>query len=123
MLRLRFLTDSQPRWKNGQPPHSTAGVASASCSHAMAGGGSIASESPPIAIASNGTESAAATQKRRVMSRSSGFAASPAVGIIGSSAMPQIGQEPGISRTICGCIGQVHSVPAAANAPIGLRPA
>jgi len=24
--------------------------------------------------------------------------------------MPQIGQEPGASRTICGCIGQVYSV-------------
>ena len=28
----------------------------------------------------------------------------------GSSAMPQIGQLPGSSRTISGCIGQVHSV-------------
>ena len=28
----------------------------------------------------------------------------------GSSAIPQIGQFPGASRTICGCIGQVHSV-------------
>ena len=31
------------------------------------------------------------------------------VGIRGSSAMPQIGHEPGSSRTISGCIGQVHS--------------
>ena len=28
----------------------------------------------------------------------------------GSRAMPQIGHEPGSSRTISGCIGQVHSV-------------
>ena len=28
----------------------------------------------------------------------------------GSSAMPQIGQFPGSSRTICGCIGQTYSV-------------
>jgi hypothetical protein len=25
--------------------------------------------------------------------------------------MPQIGQVPGLSRTICECIGQVHFVP------------
>ena len=31
-----------------------------------------------------------------------------ALGIIGSSAMPQIGQVPGASRTISGCIGQVY---------------
>ena len=32
----------------------------------------------------------------------------------GSRAMPQIGQHPGAARTTSGCIGQVHSVPAAA---------
>ena len=30
MFRLRLTSDSQPRRKNGQPPHSTTGVASAS---------------------------------------------------------------------------------------------
>src|SRR4029434_6356800 len=35
----------------------------------------------------------------------------------GSSAMPQIGQDPGPSRMISGCIGQVHLV-----APVGIRP-
>jgi len=35
----------------------------------------------------------------------------PAVGVIGSSAMPQMGQLPGASRTISGCIGQVHFTP------------
>jgi hypothetical protein len=29
--------------------------------------------------------------------------------------MPQIGQEPGSVRTICGCIGQVHKPPSAAG--------
>src|SRR5437764_10067843 len=29
----------------------------------------------------------------------------------GSSAMPQMGHDPGPLRTICGCMGQVHSVP------------
>jgi hypothetical protein len=27
MLRWRLTTDAQPRWKNGQPAHSTTGVA------------------------------------------------------------------------------------------------
>jgi hypothetical protein len=51
--------------------------------------------------------SAAEIQKRRRMSRSSGFSSGSAVATRGSSAMPQIGQCPGVSRTICGCIGQV----------------
>ena len=48
-------------------------------------------------------------RNRRVMSSSSGFLSS-SVTTRGSRAMPQIGQEPGPSRTISGCIGQVHSV-------------
>ena len=58
--------------------------------------------------------SGAVTISRRVMSTSSGFGPSSAVGVIGSSAMPQIGQDPGPSRTISGCIGQVHLTPGAA---------
>jgi hypothetical protein len=45
-------------------------------------------------------------QKRREKSRSSGASSSSADGIIGSSAMPQIGQLPGALRTISGRIGQ-----------------
>ena len=48
-------------------------------------------------------------QKRRVMSSSSGFASSM-VAVRGSRAMPQMGQSPGSSRTISGCIGQTYSV-------------
>ena len=56
--------------------------------------------------------STAPTQNRRVKSTSSGFGPSSAAGIpIGSSAIPQIGQSPGPSRTISGCIGQVYFVP------------
>src|SRR5580698_548627 len=33
MLVLRFTIDAHPRWKNGQPPHSTTGVARMSSSH------------------------------------------------------------------------------------------
>ena len=60
--------------------------------------------------------SGAVTKSRRVMSTSSGFGPSSAVGVIGSSAMPQIGQDPGPSRTISGCIGQVHLTPGAGAA-------
>ncbi len=59
--------------------------------------------------ASKGSVSTAPIHKRRVMLTSSGLAAFR-VTVRGSSAMPQIGQEPGPSRTICGCIGQVYSV-------------
>ena len=55
----------------------------------------------------DGRLNAAAIQNRRVMSSSSGFGSSSAVIVRGSSAMPQIGQAPGASRTISGCIGQV----------------
>ncbi len=44
------------------------------------------------------------------MSRYSGFGPASTSTVRGSSAMPQIGQSPGASRTISGCIGQVHSV-------------
>ena len=36
MFRWRFTTDAQPRTKNGQPPHSTTGVASANCVQVIA---------------------------------------------------------------------------------------
>ncbi len=64
----------------------------------------------PIAIASSGAVRTTLTQKRRVMSRSSGFSSTAAVTVRGSSAIPQIGHDPGPGRTICGCIGQVYSV-------------
>ena len=60
-------------------------------------------------MASKGRVSTAPTQKRRVMLTSSGLAAL-AVTVRGSRAMPQMGQAPGPSRTICGCMGQVYSV-------------
>ncbi len=60
-------------------------------------------------IASKGRVSKALIQSRRVMLVNSGLAAA-AVTVRGSSAMPQMGQAPGPSRTICGCMGQVYSV-------------
>ncbi len=54
----------------------------------------------------SGTAAAAEIHIRRVKSVSSSLGSSE--GTIGSSAMPQIGQDPGASRTISGCIGQVY---------------
>ena len=71
-----------------------------------------------IAIRNSGAVRTAQTQNRRVISTSSGFVSSAAVGTIGSSAMPQIGHEPGASRTISGCIGQVYCVPAASGSRV-----
>ena len=114
MFRWRFTTDAQPRAKSGQPHQTTAGVASANSIHSIAriewarcsGCPGIMSDIPS---ASTGSASATLIQNRRVISASSGFASSPTVTVRGSSAMPQIGHEPGPERTICGCIGQVYS--------------
>src|SRR6516162_6378426 len=57
-----------------------------------------------------GVVSTTEIQNRRVMSTSSGLVSSCKVTILGSSAMPQIGQEPGSGRTISGCMGQTYSV-------------
>ena len=46
-------------------------------------------------------------QNRRVMSTSSGLGPVSVPAISGSSAMPQIGQEPGPTFRISGCMGQV----------------
>ena len=115
MFVERFTTDAQPRTKKGQPPQSTAGVANDNSIHESQPLGNACCAGIPgcmsaIAIASNGTVSPALSQKRRVISRNSGFSSSAAVTVRGSSAIPQIGQLPGPGRTISGCIGQVYSV-------------
>ena len=61
-----------------------------------------------MAMTSSGALRAALTQRRRRMSVSSGFSVSASWIVRGSSAMPQMGQLPGASRTISGCIGQVQ---------------
>ena len=63
-----------------------------------------------IAIESRGTVRTTLTQNRRVMSINSGFFSSSSETVRGSKAMPQMGQLPGLSRTICGCIGHVYSI-------------
>src|ERR1017187_7222363 len=114
MFRLRCTTDCQPLTKNGNPHQRTTGVVSANSIHAH----TLAENKCCIGIvdkkaetisASMGTASATLIHSRRVMSASSGLVSSTATSR-GSSAMPQIGHEPGASRTICGCIGHVYSV-------------
>jgi hypothetical protein len=85
-----------PRAKNGAPPHSTTGVASASW---ISGRHSI------IASSRTGTANATLTRKRRVMSVSSSFSGSSAVISTGSSAMPQMGHDPGPICRTSGCMG------------------
>src|SRR5512143_520955 len=63
-----------------------------------------------MAMMTRGSESTTPVQNRRVMDMSSGFSSSASDTVLGSSAIPQMGQLPGPSRTISGCMGQVHSV-------------
>ena len=111
MFGLRLTIEAQPRAKKGSPPQRTTGVARASSIQTAArpekrcesGWPGIISD---IAMRRSGAERARHTQNLRLMSSSSGLVSSP-VAIIGSRAIPQIGQLPGLSRTISGCIGQV----------------
>ena len=114
ILVERFTTEVQPRWKNGHPPQSTTGVASSNSIHGSPPAGSACCTSIPgnmsaMATPSSGAVSTRLIQKRRVMSRSSGFSSASALTVRGSSAIPQIGHAPGPRRTISGCMGQVYS--------------
>jgi hypothetical protein len=62
-----------------------------------------------MAAINTGTVRTRLTQNRRFMSASSGFCSSSAETVLGSRAIPQIGQLPGWFRTTSGCIGQVYS--------------
>src|SRR6185295_13063927 len=62
-----------------------------------------------IPIKNNGKVKTTLSQNRRRISTSSSFSSSATETVRGSSAMPQIGQLPGASRMISGCIGQVYS--------------
>src|SRR5438128_2532482 len=114
IFRLRVTSDCQPRTKNGQPAHSTTGVANRNCSqfdHVWPSSMWRLVRWPPISSVRTGIVSRSPTQNRRVIAASSGFGAAPAEATSGSSAMPQIGQKPGPACLICGCIGQVEIVP------------
>jgi hypothetical protein len=93
------------------------GAVSASWIHGDAVGGTkwTPSSSATIETPSSGTVNIPATQVRRVKSTSSGFGPSSSEGSSGSSAIPHIGQVPGPSCRICGCIGQVQIAPGVAS--------
>ena len=75
----------------------------------------------PIAIASSGVgENHADPEAARHVDEFGIFSVS-AVTVRGSSAMPQMGQDPGWSRTISGCMGQVYWVSVAATGISGSR--
>ncbi len=70
----------------------------------------------------SGIVSASANQSRRFMSISSAFGLGlGADGCSGSSAMPQIGHEPGPSWRTPGSIGQMKIVPAGAGRADAVR--
>src|SRR5579884_4260631 len=120
ILRLRVRSEFHPRSKNGAPPHRTTGAASASCSQAEAGDISNSCSQPdpsmpPMLMTSRGMVRPAPIQKRRRMLRNSlsSSAEAEAETMRGSSAIPHLGQLPGLSETTSGCIGHVYSVLAA----------
>ena len=110
MLSARRITDCTPRTKNGQPAHSTTGVANKSSTQLEW----KLMKCPPMSSATTGTASAPPIHRRRVMSASSSFGPCSSETSAGSSAMPQIGQLPGPTWRISGCMGQVKMVPGAA---------
>ncbi|MNN32966.1 hypothetical protein D3C81_1467030 [compost metagenome] len=118
MLGLRLPMDCAHRCRNGQPAHSTTGVASASSIQTRRSGDRPCSSGvmASIARAMVATLNGRLHQKRRRKSVSSGFSPSSRLGSTGSRAMPQTGQVPGPSWTISGSIGQVYSVPAGTGA-------
>ena len=107
MFRFRVRTDAIPRTKKGQPAHKMTGVARASSTQLRVVASRLAHRWPNMARAKTMIVAGKDTQKRRVKSASSGVSSSSSEGIIGSSAMPHLGQVPGPSWTISGCIGQV----------------
>src|SRR6266403_1196009 len=92
MLGLRFTSDARNRWKNGQPPHSTTGVARRnSIPFLTVGAGCTPSDSPNMDRSKRGNDNAALIQKRRRMESYSGSASTSAKTSMGSTAMPQTG--------------------------------
>ncbi len=103
--------DAQPRAKNGAPAQSTTGEAKRELQPDREFARDAVSQCPPISSNTTGSARTRPIQKRRVISTSSGLGPASGAMPAGSSAMPQIGQVPGLSRRISGCIGQVQIVP------------
>src|SRR5689334_22790722 len=73
----------------------------------------------PIVMSRIGAVASTLARNRRCISVSSGFVSGSRLTVRGSSAIPQIGQDPGPVRTTSGCIGQVYVVGAAETAGAG----
>ena len=118
MLRFRLTTEFQPRTKNGQPAHRMTGVPrTSSVQRVVRSPRNSRTDAKPDKGShrqdqkrdgQHRTDPETASESRLVR----GLGPSSPVGTpIGSSAMPQIGQVPGPSCTISGCIGQVNMSP------------
>ncbi|MCY1372440.1 hypothetical protein D9M69_596450 [compost metagenome] len=107
MFGLRFATDCTARTKNGQPAHSTIGTLSTSSIQLCVPISNHCRRWPAMASTVTATLSGSVQKKRRLKSFSSGSSPSSRVGISGSSVMPHLGQLPGWSCRISGCMGQV----------------
>ena len=122
MLGLRLRIDAQPRLKNGRQIQTT-GVARANWTQPKARWPIQSAKGrprwAPISSTKIASASGAVIARRRRKSTYSGFGPASAEGVIGSSAMPHLGQSPGWSCTISGCIGQVYCVPAGIGSGAG----
>jgi len=58
----------------------------------------------------SGTDKIVLMMNRRIISFNSGLDSVSSDTVLGSKAIPQIGQSPGSSLTTSGCIGQTYSV-------------
>ena len=111
MFRFIVRTDAMPRSKNGRPHHRTTGVARISSIQSSQDAEMIENASGakcrPIATIASGIVKAAPTMNRRRKSTYSSLGPSVRLMPFGSSAIPQIGQVPGPTCSISGCMGQV----------------
>src|SRR5262252_121513 len=119
MFGLTFTNDAHIRSKNGRPHQSTTGIDSHSSTQLIAPTPKRCISAPPVAISpivnrNTGMVQTTPTQKRRVISTSSGLGVSmssaDATSSIGSSAIPHFGHAPGLSLMTSGSIGHVHVV-------------
>ena len=125
MLGWRVRIDAHPRSKNGHPAQRTTGVDETRPIQLMTDVALTSMAEVPtktvvcqprntpnmsaMASTNTGAPIAAAIQRRRVMSTSSGFGPSSAETVIGSRAIPHFGQAPGPCWTTSGCMGHVYS--------------
>ena len=111
MFGCMVVSDAQKRLKKGAAAQTTIGVARTSSTQSSARAGMPAkpcgARCRPMAMTTSGRTRIAPTMKRRRMSRYSALGPCSTETVLGSSAIPQIGQSPGPTCSISGCIGQV----------------